>query len=113
MAANNPGAHYKGRSKKWLQAQGHSVADMELVRTVHTGNGVFHTKRDQWGSDLAYFDHDTVVFVQVKGGGKPLSTLLREAGKAFAEHRFPNTCRVELHVWRRLARAPEVFEWPW
>jgi hypothetical protein len=108
------GAHYKSRSKKWLLVQGYSVADMELVRVVHTSDGVFPTKRDQWGSDLAYFDLDAgvVVFVQVKGGGKPLVSLQKEAHKAFNEHHFPQHSRQELHVWRRMARAPEIYVWP-
>jgi len=105
------GAAWKARSKKWLQAQGLSVADMELVRTVHTPNGTFPTKRDQFGSDLLYLADDVVVFVQVKGGGKPMSTLVLEAQRAFDEQVFPLHSRRELHVWRPRARAPEIKTW--
>lgn len=110
MAASNSsrGAHYKARSKKWAAKHGYPIADMELVRLVHTREGVFPTKRDQWGSDLQYLDPDGVVFLQVKGGGKSTTELTRQAQAAFDEHRFPASCRLELHIWRPRARVPEI-----
>ena len=113
MASNaTRGAYYKARSKRWLQKEGFQVADMELVRTVFTPYGQIYTKRDQFSSDLMYLTKDIVVFVQVKGGMKPLSTLVKDAARSFAKHEFPEHSRQELHVWRPRARKPEVVAWP-
>jgi hypothetical protein len=85
---------------------------MELVRVVHTSEGVFPTKRDQLGSDLLYLTPAGAVFLQVKGGGKPLVSLVKEAQVAFDAHAFPASVRLEVHVWRPRARAPEIIECP-
>jgi len=111
MASNSSrGAHYKARSKKWCLKQGYPVAHMELVRVVRTSEGTFPTKRDQWGADLQYLTSAGAVLVQVKGGGKPLVTLVKEAQAAFDAHAFPASVRLEVHVWRPRARAPEIIE---
>ena len=113
MASNSSrGAYGKARSKKYLQQQGFQVADMEFVRTVWTPRGPICTKKDQFGSDLQYLTKSIVVFVQVKYGTKPLSTLVKEAARAFANYEFPEHSRQELHVWRPRARKPEVVAWP-
>lgn len=105
------GAHYKKRSKDWCKKHGYPCADMELVRIVHTRDGgVFPTKKDQWGADLQYLDTRGAVMLQVKGGGKPTITLVKEAQKKFDDHAFPASVRLEVHVWRPGARQPEVIE---
>ena len=83
---------------------------MELVRVVHTVDGVFPVKKDQLASDLMYLTSDAVVFLQVKGGGKPLAVLTKQAQDKFDDHSFNSSCRLELHVWRPRARAPEIIE---
>lgn len=102
------GAAAKARSKKWALRHGYPVADMELVRVVYTPVGPMPKKKDQLGSDLLYLAPDGVVFLQVKGGAKPTATFLRQAQQEFDEHKFPAACRLELHVWRPRARAPEI-----
>lgn len=103
------GAYWKARSKCYLERQGFDVADMELVRTVFTPAGMMiPTKRDQFGSDLAFLAKDVVVFVQVKGGVKPSKTLIREAKRGFEPYRFPVCSRREVHIWRFRARHPEI-----
>jgi len=104
------GAHYRKRSKSWCERNGYPVAVMELQRVVHTLNGIFPKKQDQWGSDLLYAVPECVVFLQVKGGGRTRATLLKEAQDKFDEHSFPASCRLELHIWRPRARAPEIIE---
>ena len=104
------GAHYKKRSKDWCKLHGYPVADMELVRVVHTADGVFPTKRDQWGADLQYLTAAGATMLQVKGGGKPIITLVREAQEKFDQHAFPASVRLEVHIWRPRARAPEIIE---
>lgn len=104
------GARYKARSKKWLQERGHAVADMELIRTVFKRDGVVFTKRDQLGADLLYIDlrADRVVFVQVKGGLKPVKDLIASARRGFDGFALPTTARKEVHVWQPRARVPIV-----
>ena len=107
------GAYYKGRSKKFLEAAGYAVFDMEIQRIIYTPDGMLPTKRDQAGADLMFFDlaAGVVVFVQVKGGAsKSIATLTKDAMRAFEKFTFPFHSRRELHVWRPLARAPEVVQ---
>lgn len=111
MSNARTGAHFKARSKQWLQKAGFQVFDMELLRVIYTPMGMVPTKRDQLGADVGYLDiaKDRVALVQVKGGAVPLQALVTSATKTFADYRFPRRAvRLELHVWRRLARAPEV-----
>lgn len=111
MASNSDrGARYKKRSKDWCKKHGHPVADMELVRVVRTYEGQFPTKRDQWASDLLYLTSAGAVFLQVKGGGKPTISLVKDAQKKFDDHAFPASVRLEVHVWRPGARKPEIIE---
>jgi hypothetical protein len=113
MASNaSRGAHYKARSKKYLQRQGFQVADMETLRTIWTVGGPVCVKRDAFGSDLMYLTKEIVVFVQVKGGLKALTTLIKDARRAFDAHAFPVHTRQELHVWRPFSRQPEIVTWP-
>lgn len=103
------GARWKARSKKWLEQQGKTVFHMELHRVNFTRHGMIPTKRDQLGADLGYLDHNVVVFVQVKGGLRPQSTLWAEAKEAFSNYRWPRFSRRELHVWRPFASSPEIY----
>jgi hypothetical protein len=113
MASNSErGARAKARSKEWCKKHGYPVCDMELVRIVHTLDGKFPTKRDQWGADLQYLQPAGAVMLQVKLGGKPTGTYLKEAQKKFDDHSFPASVRLELHVWRPGARQPEIIECP-
>lgn len=109
-SSSDRGARYKKRSKDWCKKLGYPVADMELVRVVRTLNGTFPTKRDQWGADLQYLTAAGATLLQVKGGGKPSITLLKEAQEAFDAHAFPASVRLEVHIWRPRARLPEVLE---
>lgn len=53
MASNaSRGAAAKARTKKFLQARGYQVADMEKVFYIFTPKGRIPTKRDQLGADL-------------------------------------------------------------
>ena len=89
---------------------------MEIVRIIRKGPMLIPVKRDQLGADLAYFETSgqtadgRVVFLQVKGGGRPRATLIAEAAEGFGKHRFPALSRRELHIWRPFAREPEVVD---
>lgn len=104
------GARYKKRSKDWCTKHKYPCVDMELVRVVHTVDGVFPVKKDQLASDLMYLTAAHVVFLQVKGGGKSTTELTRQAQDKFDNHSFNASCRLELHIWRSRARAPEIIE---
>lgn len=105
------GARWKSRSKKYLQGLGYEVGDLELLRVVYTSRGMVPTKKDQYGSDLIAqrADEDGVLFVQVKGGVK---VNVAKAKREFESHQFARTSRREIHVWRPLARAPEIIRCP-
>ena len=110
MASNaSRGAAAKARSKRWLAAQGFTVFDMEIQRVVFTQNGMIPCKRDQLSADIAFMTDDIVVFVQVKSGAKPTTTLVKDARRGFEKYRFPRHSRQEVHIWRPRARQPEVF----
>ena len=113
MASNSDkGARGKARSKKWCIDHGYPVCDMELTRVVFTLDGVVPTKRDQWGCDLQYLTSSGAVMLQVKSGGKATITLVKEAQAKFDDHAFPASVRLEVHIWRPRARAPEIIACP-
>jgi hypothetical protein len=85
---------------------------MEIQRTVWVNGRMIPTKKDQWGADLIYAADDVYVLVQVKGGLKPTSTLVKAAKRCFEQHKFPLHSRREVHVWKLRAREPEIIECP-
>lgn len=104
------GARYKKRSREWCEEKGYPVATMEIQRVVHTPSGIFPSKRDQWGSDWIYLTTEGATLLQVKGGGKPRTVLIKEAQDKFDQFSFPKNMRLEVHIWRPRARAPEIIE---
>lgn len=110
-STNDRGRRWKARSKQWLERQGYEVAYLEVGRIVFTPDGMIATKKDQFASDLlAMRSGDTdVLFVQVKGG-KTARAQLAKARREFAKHQFARCARRIVHVWKPLAREPEVVE---
>ena len=103
MASNaERGARAKSRTKKWLEAQGYQVADLERVYWIFTPKGRLPTKKDQFASDLLavrdplvrvppyrVFHQEMigvadVVFVQVKSGKSASGGTFPAARRAFA-----------------------------
>lgn len=112
MASNaSRGAAAKGKTKKWLQARGYSVGDLEVVRWVwKAGRPAFAVKRDQWGADLLALGHDAVVFVQVKSGDAARGGSFPGARREFASFTFPPGVRTVIIGWPPGARVPRVVE---
>ena len=110
MASNaSRGAAAKGKTKKWLEKQGFAVADLEVVRWLHTPRGRLPVKRDQFASDLLAIDATRVVFVQVKSGKQVgPATEFPDAMRAFAEHTFPACSEQWVVGWPFRAREPRV-----
>lgn len=81
------GAYYKGRAKKWLEARGYQVADLEKVYWIR---GQIPVKRDQFGADLLAVSPERIAFVQVKGGRQAAGAgQFPEARREFDRYRFP------------------------
>lgn len=107
------GQYYKARTKRWLEAEGFTVAHLERVHLLHRGRGVapLPVKKDQLGSDLLAVSRDRVVFVQVKFFGtddKRNDLHIRNALAEFATHPCPRFAEQWVVVWRRGERAPRV-----
>src|SRR3990167_3716490 len=111
MASNaSRGAAAKGRTKKWLAAQGYHVADLEVVRWVFTAHGRVPVKRDQFASDLLAMSATEIVFVQVKRGAAAIGGTFPAARRAFAAFAFPPAVRCLVVGWPPRARAPRVID---
>ena len=111
MASNaSRGAAAKGRTKKWLQAQGYQVADLEVVRWIFTPRGRVPVKRDQFASDLLAVNEHFVCFVQVKSGASAAGGTFPAARRAFLEFTFPANTRRLIVGWPPRARVPRVIE---
>lgn len=110
MASNaSRGAAAKSKTKKWLEAQGFQVADLEIVRWLHTPRGRIPVKRDQFGSDLLAISADLVVFVQVKYGKQVgPQTEFPDAARAFGLFTFPRWSQQWVVGWPVRARQPRV-----
>ena len=95
------GAYYKARAKKWLEARGYQVADLERVYWIR---GQIPVKRDQFGADLLAVSPDRIAFVQVKGGEQARGEgQFPAARREFEAYRFPDSPIVRKLV---LAFAP-------
>lgn len=123
MASNaSRGAAAKARTKKWLQAHGYQVADLERVHWIFTPKGPLPTKRDQFGADLLAVPMtdrgawlglggvgpSDVVFVQVKSGKSAIGGTFPDARRKFAEFSFPRTTAQVVIAWPPRARVPRI-----
>jgi hypothetical protein len=107
ISAVAKGQYWKGRTKKWLEAQGYQVAFLERVLWLQTARGRIPIKRDQFASDLLAVNLDEVIFVQVKGGVSR-RTQLAAARLEFAKFAFPAGTQQWIVCWAPRARLPEV-----
>jgi len=107
ISAVAKGQYWKGRTKKFLEAQGYQVAFLERVLWIQTARGRVPVKRDQFGSDLLAVNAETVIFVQVKGGESRRSQLAA-ARREFAMFAFPAGTQQWIVCWAPRARLPEV-----
>lgn len=105
------GAYYKARAKRWLEAQGYQVGDLERVFWIQRGPVRMPVKRDQFASDLIAVSARDVVFVQVKGGEQARGNgTFPVAGRQFAEFVFPPGVRRWVVAFAPRSRAPRVIE---
>ena len=104
------GAYYKARTKKWLEARGYQVGDLELVRWVYPPDrDPFPTKKDQFASDLLAVNATEIVFVQVKGGSpKTTGGSFPDAQRKFAAYVFPSFAQCWIVAWPLRSREPRV-----
>lgn len=112
MASNaSRGAAAKGKTKKWLEARGYVVGNLEQSRWIYKGGRpAFAVKQDQFASDLLAVGHESILFVQVKSGASAMGGTFPAARREFATFRFPASCRMVIIAWPPLARVPRVVE---
>lgn len=111
MATNvSRGAAAKGRTKKYLLAQGWQVADLEVVRWIFGKGGRIPVKRDQFGSDLLAVNAEQVAFVQVKSGVTATGGTFPDARREFAKYFFPPGVLRLIIAWPPKARHPRIIE---
>ena len=105
------GAYYKARTKKWLQARGYQVFDLEMVRWIwRPGGERIPVKFDQAGSDLLAMNAEELVFVQVKGGAQAAGGTFPAARREFAKFTFPPFVKLRVIGWVPRAREPRVVD---
>ena len=112
MASNaSRGAAAKGRTKRWLIAQGYQVADLEVVRWVFKGGQrTFPIKRDQLGADLLAVNRHGIHFVQVKSGKSAAHGSYPAAQRKFAAYEFPPGVGRWIVGWPPRARVPRIVQ---
>src|SRR3990167_8516870 len=94
------GAYYKARTKRWLEARGYHVLDLEVVRWIVKPDGTrIPVKHDQLGSDLEAVNETEIIFVQVKGGEAEKGGTFPAARRKFAEFRFPPWAQCWVIAW--------------
>lgn len=100
------GQYYKQRSKRWLEAQGYTVAFLERLLYVQGKYGLVPVKRDQMGADLLAVNHERVIFAQVKSGDTWRSQLAA-ARAEFAKYPLAPGCDQVILGWPPRTRQPE------
>lgn len=106
------GAYFKSRTRKWLEAQGYQIFDMEVVRWVGVPGGRrVPIKRDQLGADLGAMNATEIVFVQCKGGKQAIGAgTFPAARREFERFVFPPGVQRWIVAWAPRARAPRVIK---
>lgn len=104
------GAYFKGRTRKWLLAQGWQVADLEVVRWVYRPGGTpIPVKKDQLGADLLALSASGVVLIQVKGGEQARGGgQFLPAQRIFAAVQAPPCVVKWIVAWAPRAREPRI-----
>lgn len=113
------GARAKSRTKKWLEAQGYSVVDLEKVYWVMTPKGRLPIKKDQMGADLlAVFSRDgpplsclppaSHLWVQVKSGQSAAHGTFPAARREFTRYAVPWQDAQVVMAWPPRARQPRI-----
>lgn len=106
-SSSTKGTYYRGRMRKWLEARGYVVAQLERMHMLRPGKFV---KRDQLGADLLAVNGECVLFVQVKMGGESWRQRgLNEARKAFEPFPIPPNAEQWIAVWEVGAEAPLIW----
>lgn len=102
------GARAKAKTKKWLEAQGYIVGDLEIVKWVYRPGGKrLPVKKDQFASDLIGVRADHIAWVQVKGG-KTAKAAIPAALRAFSAFHWPPGSVQMVVAWPLRAREPIV-----
>lgn len=106
------GAYYKARTRRWLEAQGYQIFELEVVRWVKKPGGErIPIKRDQLGSDLGGMREDGYVFCQVKGGAQARGGgQFPPAQREFRRYRWGPASRRWIVCWAPRVREPRVIE---
>ena len=108
MASNvAKGAYYKSRSRKWLEAHGFTVFDMEVVRFVGYPNRI-PVKRDQLGADLGAMNAERLILIQCKGGDAATGGTFPQARREFGQFVFPDFVERWILGWPPRAREPRI-----
>jgi hypothetical protein len=111
VSAAGRGAYYKARTKRWFEARGWHVADLEVVRWVGAGPVRFPVKRDQFGADLLLVGFERIVFVQVKGGQQAEGRgTFAAARREFAQHYVPRWVEQVIVAWAPGAQVPRIID---
>jgi hypothetical protein len=107
MASNvSRGAYYKNKTRKWLEAAGWQVGDLE--RVAYVGPKRIPVKRDQFASDLLAVSGRRILFVQVKSGAE--KGTFQKARRAFAAFTFPPFAGRLVIAWARGASTPRILD---
>lgn len=105
-SAAQKGSYYKGKTKKWLEAQGYQVGFMERMFMLFIKGRMIPMKKDQFASDLLAMSEDEIIFVQVKMGKDHIS----EARKEFDKFVFPCFAQKWIVAWEMRAREPIIIK---
>lgn len=114
MASNvSRGSAAKAKTKKWLQARGYQVGNLEEMRIIWISpEKQIPQKRDQFASDLLAVNSQSVIFVQVKSGEAARTGTFPEARREFAKFVFPESLVVRRWIiaWPFRTRHPRIIE---
>ena len=100
------GNYYRLKVKKWLEADGYLVENLEHSQRIFTKGRVIFIRKDIWGADLIAKNEKELIFVQVKSNKTHISSGIKELCSTVC----PRFVKRWVVVWTPRAREPEVIE---